>query len=150
MGTIQGMINSTPIVTAGRFQLQVCRYRLWLSVGWTEAERAVPQPIDIDLSITLAVAPLAASTDRLSDTFCYATLLSTLATAGQTKPFKLLECLAGALLDTAEQFLRDQGYPAAISIGVTKVCPPVPDVLGGVRVLYHNTPQSAEALCLNA
>jgi dihydroneopterin aldolase len=144
------MINSTPIVTAGQFQLQVCRYRLWLSMGWTDAEREIPQPIDIDLLITLKAMPMAAKTDQLEDTFCYATLLNVLAAASQAKSFKLLEHLADILLSTAEQFLRDQGYPAAISVGVTKVCPPVLGVLGGVHVLYHNTPQLDRALCPNA
>jgi dihydroneopterin aldolase len=137
------MINSASIVTAGRFQLQVSCYRLWLSVGWTEAERETPQPIDIDLSITLEAAPMATKTDRLEDTFCYATLLNTLATTSQAKSFKLLEHLAAVLVRAGEQFLCTQGYySAVISVSVTKVCPPVRGVLGGIRVLYHNMPLS--------
>ncbi len=143
------MINSDPIVTVGRFQLQVCRYRLWLSIGWTPAERQTRQPIDIDVSITPAAAPVALQTDSLLDTFCYARLLETLKQITQEKTFKLLEHLAKTLCDTTEQFLLDQGYPAAILIGVTKVCPPVSGVLGGIRVLYHNTQESIGALCLS-
>lgn len=143
------MINSASIVTAGRFQLQVHRYRLWLSIGWTDAERQTPQPIDIDLSITLEAVPTASKTDRLEDTFCYATLLESLGKVTKMQSFKLLERLAEVLLSTAEQFLLDQGHLASISVGVTKVCPPVPEVFGGVRVLRHNTPQSIGTPCLN-
>jgi dihydroneopterin aldolase len=142
------MINSDPIVTAGRFELQVCRYRLWLSIGWTHAERQALQPIDIDVSITPVASPVALQTDSLADTFCYATLLEKISQKAKSKSFSLLEHLAKTLFDTTEQFLLDQGYRAAILVGVTKVCPPVPGVLGGIRVLYHNTQQSVGTPCL--
>jgi dihydroneopterin aldolase len=144
------IINSASIVTTGQFQLQVPCYRLWLSVGWTEAERNILQPIDIDLSITLEAAPLAAKTDHLEDTFCYATLLDTLAETSQAKSFKLLEHLAAALVSIGEKFLLAQGYPAVISVGVTKVCPPVQGIVGGIRIRHHNMPLSQTVTpCLN-
>lgn len=140
-------MNSNSIVTAGQFQLQVPCYRLWLSVGWTDAEREIPQPIDIELSISLAAAPSASKTDSLADTFCYASLLDALAKASQVRSFKLLECLAEILLGITEQFLQDKGYRAAIAVGVTKVCPPISGVLSGIRVLRSNALLPAGAPC---
>jgi 7,8-dihydroneopterin aldolase/epimerase/oxygenase len=140
--TIADMIN-TAIVTTGQFELQVCRYRLWLHLGWTDGERENPQAIDLDICIKLHTAPLASQSDQLEDGFCYASLLDTLSIAAQAKPFKLLEHLAATLVGVAEQFLRDRGYTACLSISVTKVSPPVPGLLGGVRVTCHNSPQQA-------
>jgi dihydroneopterin aldolase len=138
------MINTTPIVTVGRFQLQVCRYRLWLCIGCTEEERAKPQPIDVDVSIRLNNPPTGAQTDNLEDTFCYQRLLEGLKDMAQSTTFHLLERLATVLVEYIDQYLGVKGYRGFVAIGVTKVCPPIPSVLGGIRICADNGYNDAE------
>ena len=64
--------------------------------GVTDAERGVPQPIEVDVELSLDLAP-AGTTDDLADTVDYAAVFDTCRAIVEERSFRLLEAIAEAL-----------------------------------------------------
>lgn len=102
-------------------------------VGWSEAERLSPQPIDIDICIQFAEPPPACRSDELAHTVCYAELSNIIKTCAANQQFKLIERMAYKLLREIKIRL-----PAG-SLGwirITKLQIPIPDVHGNASFSY--------------
>jgi len=105
--------------------------RLWLSLGWTDAERAQKQPVDLDLTWCFSAAPSACETDNLEDTLCYHRCLEVIQTICQDRSFRLVEHLAATLADRlwkqASSFASPtvQARIQGLVITVHKLKPPV-------------------------
>lgn len=99
--------------------------------GVTEAERAEPQPFEVDLDLHLALSP-AAIRDDLERTSDYAVAVAAAVAVLQGPPRRLLETLAE---DIATALLADDKVDA-VTVAVRKLRPPVPFTLGsaGVRL----------------
>lgn len=65
-------------------------------IGVTDAERATPQPIRIDLELQIDAAK-AAATDQVTDALNYAALVSEVKALAESRPFSLLETLSEAI-----------------------------------------------------
>ncbi len=113
------------------FIIAVHGLRLPVSIGWTDAERAIPQTIRFDLAIELPTPPAAVQTDALEDTIDYGAVCERIARLVEERSFKLIERLAGAV-DEALSGLLPRG--SVLSIVVTKERPPIPAVEGGASV----------------
>jgi dihydroneopterin aldolase len=106
-------------------------------VGVLAHERTQPQPLDIDLDITLDLAP-AGSSDELSDTVDYGAVCMVTEQIVTSTKFALLEALAeriaGTLLDTDARI-------DAVTVSVRKLRPPVAQQLAtsGVRITRSRT-----------
>ena len=103
--------------------------RLSVRLGCGAEERALPQPVDLDVSVRFAEPPAACASDDLGDTVCYADLIEAARGFVANREFKLVEHLAHEL----HRVLRPLVPPKAdLWLRVTKLHPPVPDLLGGV------------------
>jgi dihydroneopterin aldolase len=67
-------------------------------LGVSDAERAAPQPVEVDLVLRLDLAHPAAS-DDLADTINYASLFDLTREIVEGRQFHLIEALAGAILE---------------------------------------------------
>ncbi|HEX3549858.1 MAG TPA: dihydroneopterin aldolase [Candidatus Elarobacter sp.] len=74
--------------------------RAWGRHGANAGEQDVPQPIDVNVALTLRV-DRARSSDDLGDTIDYAVLHARVVHVVESHRYRLLERLAGAILDTA-------------------------------------------------
>lgn len=72
--------------------------RAWGKHGVTEEERDTLQPFDVEVELDLDL-PKASSSDELNDTVDYALLHKQVVETVQSTSYKLLERLAGAVLD---------------------------------------------------
>jgi dihydroneopterin aldolase len=103
--------------------------RLSVRLGCGAEERALPQPVDLDVSVRFAELPAACESDKLEDTVCYAELIEAARARLAGREFKLVERLAHELYGT----LRPLVPPAAeLALRVTKLHPPVAELAGGV------------------
>jgi len=101
-------------------------------VGVLPHEQAQAQPLEIDLDITLDLAP-AGGSDHLDDTVDYGELCAVTEQAVATTRFRLLEALAERI---AADLLTVDVRIDAVTVSVRKLRPPVPQPLrtSGVRL----------------
>jgi dihydroneopterin aldolase len=103
--------------------------RLDVRLGCSEAERAAPQPVDLDLAVRFPAPPPACASDRLEDTVCYAELIEAARKLCAGREFALVERLAHELF-THLRGLVPAG--AELWLRATKLRPPVDGLSGGV------------------
>ncbi|MGI8758865.1 MAG: dihydroneopterin aldolase [Acidimicrobiales bacterium] len=96
--------------------------RLLGRCGAGAPERAVAQPLEIDLDVVADLAP-AGRSDVLADTVDYAALCDTVAAAVAAGPVALLERLAQGIADA---LLAEDERIEAVVVTVRKLRPPVP------------------------
>lgn len=101
-------------------------------VGVLPHEQAQAQPLEIDLDISLDLAPPGRS-DHLADTVDYGAVCAVTEQAVTTTRFQLLEALAERI---AADLLAVDGRIDAVVVSVRKLRPPVAQQLhtSGVRV----------------
>ena len=103
--------------------------RLEVRLGCSAAERAVPQPVDLDLAVRFSKLPAACESDELGDTVCYAALIDAARAACAGREFRLVERLAHDLFAR----LRPLVPPGAeLWLRATKLRPPIDGLAGGV------------------
>ncbi|MDH4335398.1 MAG: dihydroneopterin aldolase [Chloroflexota bacterium] len=66
--------------------------------GALPGEQATPQPFEVDIAVTLDLAPAAAS-DDLDDTVDYRALFDLAQDIVENRSFRLIEAMAGAIAD---------------------------------------------------
>jgi dihydroneopterin aldolase len=103
-----------------------------LHLGWTDAERATPQRIIVDIKLQFSTPPLASATDNLNDTVCYDALLTQIKTHLAGKSIRLLEHLAEEIYQAIKTFITT---PLSTVVRVTKKIPIV-GVIGNVTFEY--------------
>jgi dihydroneopterin aldolase len=116
-------------MTAGVIEIRGLRATGRHGVG--EQERAVPQPFEVDLDLTLDITPAALS-DQVSDTVDYGTVSQTVAAVVANSSYHLLEALADAIASA----VLNEPRCAQVTVTVRKLRPPVPIDLAtaGVRL----------------
>jgi dihydroneopterin aldolase len=113
--------------------------RVLAHVGVPEAERAVAQPLSIDLVLFVDLDAAGAS-DDVADTVDYGAVCVAVADAVAAAPVALLERLASVVADTV---LRLDGRTEAVTVTVTKLRPPVPRDVEATAVRLHRIRPSA-------
>ena len=110
--------------------------RVLARCGHDDAEREVPQPLEVDLDIRVDLGPASAS-DDLADTVDYGGLCR-LVEAAVAEPAALLEHLAQRI---AGAVLAADARIASVVVALRKLRPPVPHHLAtaGVRIARART-----------
>jgi len=110
-------------------EMTVRDLEIWVRLGCSTEERAVPQPVAISARISFACAPRACESDRLEDTVCYAQLATTLGRRAAQRPYQTVESLTFALVEAMRSAI-----PAGVrfALEVTKLRVPVAGLRGGV------------------
>ena len=89
--------------------------------GASAEERAMPQPLEVDLEVEADVAA-AARSDDLGDTIDYGPLIDVCRAVVEERSFRLLEAVAGAI---AEAVLVAAPKATAVTVRVRKLAVPV-------------------------
>jgi dihydroneopterin aldolase len=89
--------------------------------GVSDAERAEPQQIDVDVELEVDLAP-AGKSDDLADTVNYSRVFDACREIVEERSFKLLEAIAEAI---AVRVLADFGRVAAVTVRVRKPGVPI-------------------------
>jgi dihydroneopterin aldolase len=103
---------------------------LFVHLGCTEAERAKPQEVRLDVELRFPEPLRAGESDDLRDTVCYGMLADALRRhfAGEfSVHFLLIERVA----EEAYKIAKEMGRGASVAVEARKVNPPVEGLLGG-------------------
>ena len=102
-------------------------------VGVLDLERSQDQPLEIDIDLTVDLAPAGAS-DELADTVDYGAVCGQVAATVGAGHGALLERMAARVADAV---LAVDGRIAAVDVTIRKLRPPVPHDLAtsGVRIV---------------
>ncbi len=117
-----------------RYELAIQGLQLWVRLGCSEAERAYPQPVEMEIRIVFDKEPVGCRSDQLADVCCYQAVVEGITALTQESSFKLIEFLAAEVFDTVQQQLK-RGE-VTLEIAVTKLRSPVPHVQRGMRFTY--------------
>lgn len=110
--------------------LEIPAARLHVRLGCGEAERAMPQDVDLGVEVRFAARPSACESDELADTVCYAKLVEQARELCAGREFCTVEHLAYAI---ARRLRGELPADARLEVRVTKLHPPVAELSGGVR-----------------
>jgi 7,8-dihydroneopterin aldolase/epimerase/oxygenase len=120
-----------------KYQLSITNLQLWVHLGCSAEEKAQPQPIRIDIQIAFDQPPKGSETDQLEDTICYQMLSDQIKILVEKKTFNLIEYLARSIYNTIyESLLKYINTKFHLSVIVTKLAPPIPNILDGVSFKY--------------
>lgn len=89
--------------------------------GATAGERRSARRFQVDVDLTLSMAR-AMETDRLVDTVNYKDVCELIVEIGSSRPYRLLEALAGAMLGG----IRERWPSATVELELRKLHPPCP------------------------
>ncbi len=120
--------------TSGPGDIQIRGLRILCHVGVGPEERAVAQPIEVDIDLFVDLAPAAAS-DHVTDTVDYGAVTTAVAAALTTGEHALLERLALLAIDAA---LAVDQRTTAVTATVRKLRPPVPEHVASTGVRIHH------------
>ena len=112
--------------------IEIRGLRLLCNVGVTAEERAVAQPVEVDLDLSVDLST-AASTDSVSDTVDYGAVAVAVADAVRGE-HALLEHLAAVAADAA---MAVDARTSAVVVAVRKLRPPVPLDVASTGVRLH-------------
>lgn len=105
---------------------------LSVNLGWPQDERIKPQIVTLDVVIHFSKTPLGCTTDQLTDTYCYHTLINTIKNSLEQRHFRLIEHLGFELYQTIKKSLAND---ARIQLHLTKK-PAILNLMGGVTFSF--------------
>lgn len=108
-------------------KIGIYQVRFDAHVGVTEAERAVAQPISVDLELT---GEINTDSDRLEETIDYDALCRNIIDISQKSPVNLIETLAGKIAQKA----LEEARAISVLVRVKKCHPPLKEIQGGFVV----------------
>lgn len=117
--------------TGGRIEVRGMRF--FGRHGVTLAERLEPQPFEVDLILHGDLSRAAAS-DDLADTADYGPLYDVVRAAVEQESFRLIEALAGTILERAAAAIAPDAPIGALEVRVRKPAAPLPGPFQTVEV----------------
>lgn len=118
-------------MTSGAIEIR--GLRVLANVGVPEAERVDPQPLSIDLVLTVDLED-AGRSDDVADTVDYGAVVVAVADAVTVGPVALLERVASLAADTVLELDR---RTEAVTVTITKLRPPIPRDVESTAVRLH-------------
>lgn len=115
------------------------KLRVQLRLGWSEAERATAQSVDVSVKFLFDTPPKGCVTDALEDTVCYDDIAQAIRAHCAGREFRLLERLGKELFDVVRTNI--EGRQAKLWVRVTKCAPPIEGVESSDFVYSDLPPQ---------
>lgn len=115
--------------------LEINGFVLPIFLGWPDAERKSEQTITLDIEIHFRTPPLACSTDKLEDTFCYSHLADILHEQIAHQAFHLIENATKVIYELIKS---EVPCDATVIVHLRKF-PNIDGLTKGVRFTYGDT-----------
>ncbi len=118
--------------------MKINQYEVWISLGCSTAEKALPQPVHFDLTLHFQENIKGCSTDQLSDTVDYISLTNIIKKISLQKSYHLIEHLCFSVHEALVQDLKNKSVRCDLTTSLKKVRPPVESLQSGVEFSCHS------------
>ena len=112
--------------------LNICDYEVWVSLGCSEEEQSLKQPVHFNVQIEFASKILGETTDQLSDAVDYVLLTDILKKSAEAKSYHLIESMCFEATEKISEYLMSQKIKGHLNIRLLKLRAPVPHLKTGV------------------
>ncbi len=114
--------------------LYIDELHYFVRLGCSEAERSLPQEVQISLQIDFKNVPEAFASDRLEDTVCYAQMSRVLDEICGTQVFNTIERLSQVGWDSVSQLCPKESF---LTLQIHKLHPPMTIKNAGARCILR-------------
>lgn len=118
--------------------MKINQYEVWISLGCSEAEQSLAQPVHFNLTLHFHENIKGCSSDQLSDTVDYVSLTDIIKKISLQKSYHLIEHLCFLVHETLIQELRNKNIKCDLTTNLKKVRPPVESLQSGVEFSCHS------------
>ncbi len=118
--------------------MKINQYEVWISLGCTEAEQSILQPVHFNLVIHFHENIKGCVTDQLTDTVDYVSLTSLIKKISLQKPYHLIEHLCFLVHEELTKELKNKKILCDLTTNLKKVSPPVESLQSGVEFSCHS------------
>lgn len=112
--------------------MKLNKYEVWVSLGCSEEEQSLPQPVLFDVQIHFSQNVKGVITDHLQDTVDYVALTEIIYKVATEKSFHLVEHLCFLVHQHIETYLKKNKIHGYFQTEVVKLRAPVRSLQGGV------------------
>ncbi len=112
--------------------LQIHDYEVWVSLGCTEAEQSMKQPVHFNVQFEFSSKISGEITDQLADTVDYVQLTDILKKSAESKSYQLIESMCFEATDKISEYLFLKNLNGHLKIKILKLRAPVPHLKSGV------------------
>ena len=112
--------------------MRIHDYEVWVSLGCSEAEQSLKQPVQFNIEIEFYVNIGGEITDQLSDTVDYVALTDILKKSALSKSYQLVEHMCFHATDSVAQYLVQNNIKGLLKVSLLKLRAPVPLLKSGV------------------
>lgn len=113
-------------------RLCIQRLKKMVRIGCEASERASPQPVSFDISISFTELPSACRTDKIENTVCYGKISQVIDSICRGREFHLIEYLAASVYEDLQLQLPST---ISLSLRLTKLHPPIDGLEGGASFI---------------
>jgi dihydroneopterin aldolase len=129
-----------------RYVFSLNRLQLAVHLGYYEAERRTPQPVEVNARLYFPGAPICTQ-DDYAKFIDYAKLAEIMQRVVAAKEFRLIEFLTMEMFTALRAFLDTQPAPEPkLWLRVTKLNTPVPNLNGGASFTTSDLPADFRAI----
>lgn len=123
------------------------RLQLAAKLGWYDAERRRPQPVELTIKLFFPKRPECVD-DDFAHFIDYDMLCNSIHALVAQQEYRLIEYMAQSMLNHIRQFVDTKKAPdVKIWLTLTKSAPAVPHLLGGASFTLADVPEGATTIC---
>ncbi len=114
-------------------EMKIKNYEVWVSLGCSQEEQSLTQPVHFNIEISFAAKVLAEGTDRLEDSLDYVQLTNTVKEAAEKKSYSMVEHLGFSVAEALKNKMSAHYPGATLVVRTHKLRAPVKNLHGGVE-----------------
>jgi FolB domain-containing protein len=112
--------------------MQIKDYEVWVSLGCSEAEQSLSQPVLFNIEIQFDSIVSGETTDQLSDAIDYVVLTDLLKQSAVIKSYQLIEHMCLVATQSIVDYLTQKNVKGSVKVNILKLRAPVPNLKSGV------------------
>lgn len=113
-------------------EMRIKNYEAWVSLGCTQEEQTMVQPVLFNVEILFNSKVLAEETDQLQDSLDYVELTNVIKMVAEKKSYKMIEHMCSSVARALQQSIG-QKYKGTLIVRMQKPRAPVKHLHGGVE-----------------
>ena len=114
-------------------EMKIKNYEVWVSLGCTQAEQSLTQPVLFNIEILFAAKVLAEDTDRLQDSLDYVKITDLIKEIAEKKSYNMIEHLGFSVTEALQKKMSRPHSGSTLIVRTHKLRAPVKNLHDGVE-----------------